>query len=186
MSSVDKRFQAEFAPLTLCWAFPLMGKDSSVPASVKATLTSLGAAHLAAYISPFGRACESLRSFGEGEIFNFRYCKANHESYLEAPFGFAPCNNGTAEPRPSAFRRGSLRKRLLPQASIRTPALGKSGSLATPRVLLVVACYGRHAAGGEASWAIEALASKHNSGGLMLHSRCRKLVLGLRKKRHCV
>ena len=125
MSSVDKRFQAEFAPLTLCWVFPLMEKDSSVPASVKATLTSLGTAHLAAYISPFGRACESLRSFGEGEIFDFRYCKANHESYLEAPFGFAPCNNGTAEPGPRAFRlrRGSLRKRLLPQASIRTPQL---------------------------------------------------------------
>ena len=162
MSSVDKRFQAEFAPLTLCWAFPLTRKHSSVPASVKATLTSLGATHLAAYISPFGRACESLRSFGERETFNFRYCKANHESYLEAPFGFAPCNNGTAEPGPKAFRlrRGSLRKRLLPQASIRTPTLGKSGSLATPRVLLVVACYGRHAAGGEASWAIETSANK--------------------------
>ena len=79
-----------------------------------------------AYIAPLRVAhVESLRSFGEGEIFNFRYCKANHESYLEAPFGFAPCNNGTAEPGPRAFRlrRGSLRKRLLPQASIRTPQL---------------------------------------------------------------
>ena len=172
MSSVDKRFQAEFAPLTLCWAFPLMGKDSSIPAPVKATLASLGAAHPAAYISPFGRACESLRSFGEGETFHFRYCKANHESRLEASFDFAPCNNGTAEPGPKAFRlrRGSLRKRLLPQASIRTLALGRSSSPATPRVLLVVACYGRHAAGGEAFWAIETSASKHNEGAYVTFS----------------
>ena len=123
-----KRVRERENPLTLS---PISGQPYGLallafpPYGERLLHSSISATHLAAYISPFGRACESLRSFGEGEIFHFRYCKANHASYLEAPFGFAPCNNGTAEPGPRAFRlrRGSLRKRLLPQASIRTPQL---------------------------------------------------------------
>ena len=164
---------SEFAPLTLFLQFPPADKrcpPGLQPQRQPESSRSLdrewrqakhssknrthSPTHLAAHIAPLRVThVESLRSFGEGEIFDFRYCNANHGSRLEAPFGFAPCNNGTDEPGPKAFRlrRGSLPKRLLPQPSISTPALGRSGSPATPRVLLVVACYGRHAAGGEAS-----------------------------------